>query len=259
MKLQNKVALITGAGGGVGRATALCFANEGAKVAVVDIAVGPGEETVTLIKEAGGEALFIQGDVSSSDDTKRMVQATVETFGRLDTLYNNAAILVIAETIAHTSEADWDRLMNVNLKSIFLLSKNAIPVMIEQGGGTIINTASVSGPMVGHPTLAAYAATKSGVVGLTRSMALELISQNIRVNCICPSVVETQLFPKVFLGEGGTQEELEAGQKDFASILPMQRFAQPDEIARTVLFLASDDAAYVNGVALAVDGGHSIQ
>ena len=248
-KLDGKVALITGAGSGIGRATALLFAREGAKVAVADCAPPGGQETVRMIKEAGGEAVFVEVDVSKAADVERMVKTTVDTYGRIDILHNNAAIQGPFGAVTETSEDDWDRTIDVNLKGIFLVSKYVIPVMVESGGGSIINMASTAG-IVGIPVTPVYCAAKGGVIQLTKSMALAHLEQNIRVNCICPGGTQTPMSALWLPEEPAEREAMLAG-------LPGGRWIQPEEIARTVLFLACDDSSPAVGSVVVVDLGHT--
>ncbi|MFC1970170.1 SDR family NAD(P)-dependent oxidoreductase [Chloroflexota bacterium] len=243
-KLDGKVALITGAASGIGRASALLFAKEGAKVAIADYAPEGGRETAEMIKETGGDATFIEADVSKASDAERMVKATVDTYGRIDILFNNAGIMGTFGSTEKTTEEKWDLIMNTNLKGVFLGSKYAIPVMLNQGGGVIINTASTSG-MDALPYLPVYSASKGGVIALTKSMAMELGGKNIRVNCICPGGIQTNLAAAS--GVPGEHNPL-PGQ-------PLRRAGQPEDVAHIALCLASDDSSYVTGAAFVVDGG----
>ncbi len=245
-KLDGKVALITGAASGIGKAAALLFAKEGAKVAAVDRVHKGTQETVTMIKKAKGEAIFIEADVSRATDVERMVKTTVDAYRRLDILFNNAGMS--ARTLAFTadlSEEDWDTILDTNLKSVFLASKHAIPIMIRQGGGVIVNTSSAQG-LGGGPLVSPYCASKAGMILLSKTMAAEYAKQNIRVNCICPGMTDTPMMSAYF----------SSLQMDF---IPQGRPGKPEEIAQAALFLASDDASYVTGAFLPVDGGWSAQ
>lgn len=250
MRLKNKVAVITGAGSGIGRATAVLFAKEGAKIVVVDIDSKGGTETVGIIQNGGGDAVFVRVDVSKSADTKRMVQTTVEHYGRLDILYNNAGINP-SGTVVDTPEEVWDKVININLKGVFLGSKYAVPVMAKQGGGVIINTASVNG-FVTTPNEVAYDASKGGVVMLTKAMAIDHAHQNIRVNCVCPGVTATPLI-KRYIAEAPDPEKMRIFFEEYNAAI--RRMIEPKEVASTVLFLASEDASAVTGAAYLVDGG----
>ncbi len=240
-KLDGKVALITGAASGIGRATALLFAKEGSKVAIADYVPEGGQETVRLIKEAGGEAIFIEVDVSKAPDVERMVKTTVETYGRIDILFNNAGITGAIATTAKATEENWDLVLDTNLKGVFLGSKYAIPVMLNQGGGVIVNTASITG-FIAPADLAAYGASKGGVIQLTKAVALEYADWNIRVNCICPGMIRTPM----------TEYEGLPVQADF---IPLRRAGEAEDVARAALYLASDDSAYVTASSLVIDGG----
>jgi NAD(P)-dependent dehydrogenase (short-subunit alcohol dehydrogenase family) len=248
-RLEGKVAIITGASSGIGRASALLFSKEGAKVIVADIDLKGGKETVKMIKEEGGEAAFVKVDVSKSDDAELMVKTAIERYSKLDILFNNAGINP-SGTAVNTPEEVWDKVINVNLKGVFLGSKYAIPEMAKRGGGVIINTASVSG-LVATGDEIAYVASKGGVVMLTRGMALDHAQQNIRVNCVCPAVTATPLIDKWL----ATVDEPEKVRQWAADMSLFKRLAKPDEIAYAALFLASDESSYVTGSALAVDGG----
>jgi len=240
-KLDGKTAVITGAGSGIGRATSLLFATEGAKVVVVDCVADGGLETKKIVKDAGGEAVFIQTDVSKSSEVEQMVQKTLKAHEQIDILFNNAGIMGTMALTAELTEKDWDSVLNINLKSVFLCSKYIIPVMLQHGGGVIINTASVHG-MVRVPGCPAYGASKAGIVLLTKQMAAEYARQNIRVNCICPGLIES----------GITAQYLPALELDH---IPQGRAGKAEEVARAALYLASDDATYVTGASLVVDGG----
>jgi NAD(P)-dependent dehydrogenase (short-subunit alcohol dehydrogenase family) len=254
-KLEGKVALITGAGSGIGRATGVLFAKEGAKVVVADYAPVGGQETVRIIKEAGGEAIFIKVDVSKASDVERMVRTALDAYGRIDILHNNAGIGGPVAPTADTTEKDWDSVINTNLKGVFLGSKYVIPVMVKQGGGVIINTASTSG-LVGSPGFSKYCASKGGVVQLTKTMALEYAKENIRVNCICPGIIDTPMGGASFPGDAAAREAAkEAFERAFVKTVPLGRIGQPEEIAKAALYLACDDSSYVTGAALVVDGG----
>lgn len=247
MRLKGKVTLITGAASGLGQATALLFAKEGAKVVVADVNEIGGVETVDPIRSAGGEATFVRTDVTSAKDAEAMVKATIDAYGKLDVLFNNAGI-AMRLPVVELPEADWDRCIDINLKGVYLSSKYAIPEMINNGGGSIINMASIFG-IVGARTRAAYAASKGGVVNLTRSMALDYAPYQIRVNCICPGFVETPLFKGVVK----SQEEYQA----LVNLHPMGRLGTPMDVAYGALYLASDESAFVTGIALPIDGGYT--
>jgi NAD(P)-dependent dehydrogenase (short-subunit alcohol dehydrogenase family) len=249
MRLEKRVAIITGAGSGIGRASALLFAKEGAKVVVADFVRDSGQQTVSLIKNEGGESTFVESDVSHAADAQRLVNTAIETYGKLDILFNNAGIN-LEKTVTETSEDDWNRVINVNLKGVFLCSKFAIPEMIRNGGGAIINTASIRG-LVGQYHLAAYCASKGGVVLLTKAMALDYGQDNIRVNCVCPGGIETPMH-KAFLA---TLAHPERETEEMLKKIPLGRIGEPEDVARVALFLASDESAYLTGLAIPVDGG----
>jgi NAD(P)-dependent dehydrogenase (short-subunit alcohol dehydrogenase family) len=247
--LQGKRALITGAASGIGRATALLFARESAGVAVVDINEAAGQAVVQKIADDGGRATFIRCDVTQAADCRRAVQETVDQLGSLEILFNNAGIIRRANVL-ETTEAEWDRVMAVNVKSIFLFGKYAIPVMAEAGGGVIINTASGWG-LVGGKDAVAYCASKGAVVNMTRAMALDHGGQNIRVNCICPGDTDTAMLRNEARQLGKSNETFLIDAAD----RPLRRIGQPEDIARAALYLASEASAFVTGTALVVDGG----
>jgi NAD(P)-dependent dehydrogenase (short-subunit alcohol dehydrogenase family) len=252
MRLQNKVALITGAGSGIGRATARLFAREGASVVVVDSDSTSGNDTVKQINENCGRGRFYRCDVSKSSEIKHVIDETVSQYGRLDILHNNAGIAP-AGNVVDTPEEVWDNVMNVNLKGPFLGCKYAIPHMIEQGGGSIINTASVNG-LFALPNETAYDASKAAVILLTKAVALDFGAKNIRANCICPGITETPLFYKVAnLSEDVQKYVTENAKMNYA----FQRLIKPEEVANVALFLASDESSGVTGAVYTVDGGYT--
>jgi NAD(P)-dependent dehydrogenase (short-subunit alcohol dehydrogenase family) len=249
MELEGKVALVTGAASGIGRATALLFAQEGAAVAVVDLDEAGARALAQTIRDEGGRAIALGCDVSRAADCQRAVGATVDAFGRLDVLFNNAGIIRRADVVG-TTEEEWDRVMAVNVKSVFMMSKYAVPVMAARGGGAIVNTASGWG-LVGGRNAVSYCASKAAVVNMTRAMALDHGPQHIRVNCVCPGDTDT----------GMLREEARQLNEDRAAFLadaadrPLGRVGRPEEIARAVLYLASNASSFVTGTALVVDGG----
>ncbi len=246
MKLENRVAIVTGGNRGIGLATAQLFTQHGARVAIV----GRDEDVGRVALESLHDAIFLQGDVTRADDCERIVRETVHAFGRLDILFNNAGIILRNRNIETTSEAEWDATMDTNVKSVYLMSRAALPHLRATGGGAIVNTASYVG-LVGFPGLAAYAASKGAVVNLTRAMALDHAAENIRVNCICPGSVETDMIHDAWKLYG----DVEQAARVWASKHPIKRIAAPQEIAELVLFLASDASSFVTGAAIPIDGG----
>ena len=249
MRLAEKVALITGGTSGIGRATAVLFAREGAKVAIAGRSEERGREAVDEIADAGGRAIFVRADVRAADDCRRAVDETVKAFGRLDVLFNNAGTYIPNDAIG-CSEEEWDEQVDTSLKGTFLMSKFALPVMINQGGGSIINNASGWG-LVGGDRAVAYCAAKGGVVVLTKAMAIDHGPQGIRVNCICPGDTVTPMEHEDARRRGMTWEAYVAGASD----RPLGRMGRPEEVAMAALFLASNESSFVTGAALPVDGG----
>jgi NAD(P)-dependent dehydrogenase (short-subunit alcohol dehydrogenase family) len=245
-----KVAFVTGAANGIGRAAALAFAREGAGVVVADVSEQGNQETARLVEEAGGRALAIRCDVSRAEDVKAALDKTVETLGRLDYAFNNAGIEQPLMPAADLTEDQWDRIVGIDLRGVFLCMKHEIPLMLEQGGGAIVNTSSGAG-VKGFAGQAAYCAAKFGVVGLTKAAALDYAPSNIRINAVCPGIVETPMMDRF---SGGTPE----GRARVIAQEPVGRMGRPEEIAAAVLWLCSDAAAFVVGHAMVVDGGQTV-
>ena len=250
MKLANKVAIITGAGSGMGKSAALLFAGEGAKVAAVDINEGQVQETVAAIKTQGGQALALRADVSKSEDVQRMVDETIAAFGPPTTLYNNAGIEGASHYFSEFPEAEFDRVIAINLRGVYLGMKYVLPHMMKAGGGSIINTASIAG-LVAVQGSAAYAASKAAVIAMSRVAALEYGRYNIRVNAICPGAIETPMAQRIRKGKA-------PNPKVINRISVLGRMAEPEEIAKVALFLASDDASFATGAPFIIDGGWTV-
>lgn len=251
MRLKDRIAIITGAGSGLGRSSAQLFAKEGAKVVVADIIAKDGEETVRMIREAGGDAIFVQTDVSKATEAEKMVRAAIDNYGKLDILFNNAGIPVPQGKIADQPEETWDRIMAVNLKGPFLCSKYAIPEMLKGGGGVILNTSSAAGVM-SAPMLVPYCISKAGVIMLTKGTASEYSHEKIRVNCICPGGIDTPFLDKSVEADPDALAEF---KKQLIRRGAIGRLAKAEEIAQAALFLVSDEASYVTRASVAVDGG----
>ena len=249
--LGGKVALVTGASSGIGRASALAFARAGARVVVADVTVEGGQETVQLIKNAGGEASFVKADVARASEVEALVRHAVAAYGRLDCAHNNAGVEGQAAFTADDTEANWDRVLAVNLKGVWLCLKYEIRQMLTQGGGAIVNTASGAG-LIGIRGGGAYVASKHGVVGLTKTAALEYAKSGIRVNAVCPGVIQTPMVERL------TRQHPRAAEM-MAAAHPLGRTGKPEEIAEAVVWLCSDAASFVTGHAMAVDGGYVAQ
>lgn len=245
--LSGQVALVTGAANGIGRATAQAFAQQGVKVVVSDVDAKGGETTVELIRAAGGEATFIRCDVTRDAEVKALVEGTVAAYGRLDYAFNNAGIEIEKGKLADGEESEFDAIMGVNVKGVWLCMKHQIPVMLEQGGGAIVNTASVAG-LGAAPKMSIYAASKHAVIGLTKSAAIEYAKKKVRINAVCPAVIDTDMFRRAY--------EADPKKAEFAAAMhPVGRVGRVEEIASAVLYLCSDNAGFTTGIALPVDGG----
>ncbi len=253
LDLTGKVAVVTGAARGIGRATAVAMAELGAKVCVVDRDLAGAEETVDLvISAAGTEASAFQADVSSSRDVRSFIAGSLDTFGHIDVLFNNAGMDIPVSPLHEVDDDAFDRIISVNLKSVFLGMKHVLPVMLEAGSGSIINTGSTSS-LSGNPGTASYGATKHGVVGLTKGVAAEVATRGIRVNAVCPGPVDTEIIQSI--ARSRSPEDPEGAVRQMLHGTPMQRLSDPSEIAAVVCFLASDAASFVTGATWVVDGG----
>ena len=247
-RCDGKVAIVTGGSSGIGRATAIAFAKEGANVVVAARRTQEGEETVRLAKEAGSDALFVQTDVSKAADVEALVNKTLEAYGRLDCVFNNAGFGKLTPLIER-SEEDWNSEIDVNLKGVWLCLKYQIPALLKTGGGAIVNMASIGGGVIGVPNSSVYNAAKAGVVGLTRSAAMEYASQGIRLNAISPGLISTDILANL------PQEALE----QMTETIPLKRQGRAEEVAEAVVWLCSDGASYITGHNLVVDGGYTVQ
>ena len=254
-RLDTRVALVTGGGSGIGRASAVVFAREGAKVVVTDVDVDGGQETIRIIESAGGTAQFVRADVSQAAEVAALVEQAVAAYGRLDCALNNAGIQGDIKQTAECSQENWDRIIATNLTGVWLCMKHEIPHMLNQGGGAIVNTASNFG-LVGSNGMPAYSASKHGVLGLTKTAALEYAKSGIRVNAVCPGPVQTPLVDKVLAAQPELGDQI---IKAIEAREPVGRMGQPEEIAEAVVWLCSDAASFVTGTAMSVDGGFVTQ
>lgn len=250
--IEGNVTLVSGAASGIGRATALRFAKEGASVVAADIDVEGGEETVSRIESDGGEAVFVQTDVTDESDISTAVETAVDTYGGLDFAFNNAGIEGDQVSFPEQDNSNWERVLDINLNGVFLAVREEIPAILDSGGGgAIVNTASIAG-ILGFPNLSPYVASKHGVVGLTKTAAVEFSSDGLRVNAVLPGVIDTPMVQR------SGEQDPESTEQTIATT-PAGRLGEPSEIASTVVWLCSEDASFVTGQSLAVDGGYSIQ
>jgi len=245
--MDGKVALVTGAAAGIGRATAVAFARNGARVAVSDVNDAAGEETARMIAAAGGTAIYVHADVSRSPEVKALIARVIDAFGRLDYAFNNAGIEGQSAPTAECTEENWDRVIGINLKGVWLCMKEEIPQMLHQGGGAIVNCASIAG-LVGFAGVPAYTSSKHGILGLTKTAALEYATQGIRINAVCPGVIQTAMIERFTGGSSEAEARLVAQE-------PIGRMGTSEEIADAVIWLCSDGAGFVTGHSLVVDGG----
>ena len=246
-QFENKVVIVTGAASGIGRATALAFAKEGAKVAVCDVLSEGGNKTVNMIQEAGGEASFIYCDVSKASDVKRMVETVIDKYKKLDIAFNNAGMEGKQALLADSTEDNWDEVIGINLKGVWACMKYELKEMLKNKSGIIVNTSSIAGE-VGFPGICAYDASKHGIVGLTQTAALEYAKEGIRINAVCPGVIRTPMIDRFTKGDKNVENQ-------FAQQEPMGRLGEPEEIADAVLWLCSGKSSFVTGEAIPIDGG----
>lgn len=257
-RLKDKTALITGSSYGLGKAAAILFAKEGARVVIVGRSEDKGRAVVNEIMEGGGNAVYRKADVSVSAEVRNLVASAIAACGRIDILVNNAGIQPKSGPLAEQSEDDWDRVVDTNLKGYFLMMKYTIPQMIKQGGGVIVNVSSAQG-LVGVPNISPYAATKGGIITITKTAAIEYARHNIRINCVAPGMIRTPMLENMVANLPPDSVEAMAMSDLAKQLVPLGRIAEPEEIAPAILFLASDDSVYMTGAVVVVDGGYAAQ
>ena len=248
-ELENKIALITGGSSGIGRSTAIAFAEKGAKVVIASRRKKEGEETVQLVQEAGSEAFFVQTDVTKATEVENLISQAVETYGRVDYAFNNAGLEGTGLSIIEQTEDDWNPIIDTNLKGTWLSMKYEIPQMLKQGGGAIVNNTSILG-IVGRGNLSIYCAGKHGIIGLTKSLALEYAKVGIRINAVCPGAIETDMLDRVLGGNSQIKVKM-------AAAYPLGRIGTPEDVAKAVVWLCSDAASFITGHSLPIDGGRT--
>ncbi|MGK7905136.1 MAG: SDR family oxidoreductase [Hormoscilla sp.] len=249
-EFENKVAVVTGGSSGIGRETAIAFAELGAKVVIASRRQKESEETVKLVQEAGSEAIFVQTDVSQALSVENLISQAVETYGRIDYAFNNAGTEGIVGPGIEQSESTWNHIIDINLKGTWLSMKYQIPQMLKQGGGVIVNNSSIAG-LIGLSNLSIYSASKHGIIGLTKSLALEHAKANIRINAVCPGVIQTDMTDRGF-----SDEEIKA---KMVAAHPIGRIGRSEEVAKAVIWLCSDAASFITGHSLPIDGGYTVQ
>jgi len=252
-EFEGKVALITGGSSGMGRTTALAFAQKGAKIVVASRREKEGEETVAMIKEIGSEAIFVKTDITQVIEVENLVNQTINTYARLDYAFNNAGVEGILGPSIEQTESNWNYIIDINLKGVWLSMKYQIPAMLKNGGGAIVNNASIYG-LMGLANLSIYCASKHGVIGLTKAVALEQATAGIRINTVCPGIIQTDMVDRAF----GKDDDSE-GKVQMAASHPIGRLGKPEEIANAVVWLCSDSASFITGHSLTIDGGYTIQ